>query len=137
MKAFALAVVLPAMLAGCIPAPHRVPLVPALSGVVTRAGQPVAGAGVTASYGVGERHEVDLGVTDAQGRFAAPGRKDFRMLRMMGDPLFDWRVVIHAQGGEVTGYRDRGIGYPPARADLDCDLDRTAGPVCDLRSQTP
>ena len=137
LKPLVLAGVLLATLSGCIPAPHRVPLVPALSGVVTRAGQPVAGAGIVASYGLAERHEVDFGVTDAQGRFAGPGKQELHMVRTIGDPVFDWQLRIRAPGGEVSGYRQRGMGTPPARAELDCDLDRAVGSVCDLRSSTP
>jgi len=65
------------LLTACAPYPHYRVVIPPLSGVVLRAGVPVAGAGVWVGPGYvscAATHHV--GVTDGAGRFAYAGERE-------------------------------------------------------------
>jgi len=119
------------LLCGCVPNPHRVQVVPALSGNVTRDGKPVQGAEIRVSYGVGRVETLVVSTTDVTGAYSYGGKKETRSFSSYGDPVFDWSLTIHSAGQDYLGHTDSGLGYVPESAVLNCELSKPQGqPVC-------
>lgn len=104
-------------LAACAPYPHYRTVIPPLAGVVTRAGLPVAGAGVRVGPGyvscAGTHH---VGVTDGAGRFAYAGERE----------LVSFSMYARRRGGDGTlCIEDGGRAWVGARffgGEVVCDL---------------
>ena len=113
-------------LTACVPAPRTVQVFPAITGVVLQAGQPVAGARISAASEAGERGCADAepgAVTDRAGRFVLAPDRDLRWFLSLGDPLSSWIVCIEHEGVHYLGWHSRSLGYAPRAVEMECDLD--------------
>lgn len=109
-------------LSGCFPAPHRSQVIPEISGVVTQNGRPVTGAEIRVRYRYGEDHTIVIGKTNAQGEFSYSGKKKFHLFVFIGDPGYDWTLIIQSQASETVGFADKGLGYVPEHIRFTCKL---------------
>ena len=113
------------MLSGCIFHDYDTP---AVEGTLTERGQPLSGVRVFLESG-SWRQETR---TDSQGHFAFPGQGSWKVFIPVGpqDRMSRWSVLIARPSGEITAYKEGGIGGPfsgYSRSDsvrLTCDLAR-------------
>ena len=124
-------------LAACASGAGIARLSPPFSGVVTRAGAPVARAEVLLSLqdrddncaAPSARAETDLA-----GRFEIDAISQLVLFSAL-DPLHVWNVCIESNGRRFLGYTAEGVGAPPpAPGPLHCELDGSpAQRVCVAR----
>lgn len=108
-------------LAGCVPLPNFHYFAPAVSGIVLRDGQPVAGAQVRGASTFSSTTMV--GSTQPSGRFAVDAIRELRLAAtLVGDPLYGFEVEIVVDGERYAGYSEFGTGYAIAALQLSCDF---------------
>jgi hypothetical protein len=109
------------LIGGCVPFPSVHYYAPAVSGVITQDGFPVAGAEVRVSTPFVDENSVATTGTD--GRFATASIREFSFVTiLMGDPVCHYEIKITADGKTYEGYSDAGVGYTPETIELRCDL---------------
>ncbi len=116
---------LPVVLAGCMPLPHNDQMFPAIRGRVIHSGQSVAGARIFATAAPeGEECQGSefVGSTDEEGIFSVEPEKDFKLFMFFGDPLSAWTLCIEHQGVRYVGWANRSLGHAPKTVRMECDL---------------
>lgn len=131
MMGLRLTLVLSLALAGCMPWPHTVQLVPSTSGTVTLRGVPVRDATVFVHRRLPPNSEEcpaspDFVRTDAAGRFTVSPIEEFRYFRVIGDPISAWAICIGSDGVLYPGWRNFEMGYAGESAHLECELSSPA-----------
>ena len=109
--------------------PHTEQVVPAVSGTVLNAGEPVVGATVTL---VPSLYRTDckaasskyMAVTDGAGHFVIRGDRKLSLFVVMGDRLDSWGICINTSGNAIEALHARGMGFPPSSAKVVCELSR-------------
>jgi hypothetical protein len=95
-----------AFLVGCFPFPHRANVTPPVTGIITRAGEPLSGAKIaiceaTAKVCCTGREETAQ--VEADGRFsAAPARETRWVMYVMAHSQFHWCVAVDDNGSRRT-----------------------------------
>jgi len=127
------------VLAACASGPGIARLSPPFSGVVTRAGAPVAGARVLLS--LQERDEdcaqpSARAETDAAGRFELEPVSHVYLFSGPPGSFHVWNVCIQSSGRRFLGYTAESVGGPPpAPGPLRCELDGSPSQrVCAART---
>lgn len=124
------------VLSGCVVMiwPHREQVVPAVSGRIVRAGEPVSGADVYVlpSLKDGCSRSKYHAITDTSGRFAISGDRETSLVEVFGDRNVPWGICIDVSGSLIEGSRARGFGFPPPAIAAVCDLSKTSD-ICNLR----
>jgi hypothetical protein len=124
MRKLVLGLLLP--LAGCLPAPHRVELTPPVSGTVSRAGWPVAGARVRITAQGAERSAE--AVSDGDGHFQLPPLTELAMTTsLLSDSSYGFVLEITDGDSGYPGLTLTEQGFPPRNLPLDCDLAHPQG----------
>jgi hypothetical protein len=113
-------VLVAALVSGCMPFPHHEPYSPRVSGIVTREGYPIAGAQIRVSSR--QTKAAHVGISDSTGRFEIAPLREFSWLIFIGDRGTDYTLEITADDKAYKGYWGRGLGLPPKRLYIACEL---------------
>ena len=106
---------------GCVPFPNIHYFAPAVAGIVTRDGQPVAGAQVRVASKFSA--SIQVGATQPSGRFSVDPIRELRLTAtLVGEPLYGFEVEIVADGARYAGYAEFGMGDARSELQLSCDL---------------
>jgi Domain of unknown function (DUF6795) len=119
--------ILSGLAAGCVPLPHMQYDASAFSGVVTRAGTPVAGASIRVStrYSKVTRETS----TNQDGRFSTKPIREFQFFAvLLGDPISNYSLEITLDGQTYRGYAGGHMGFPPKQLSVICDLNSPPDP---------
>jgi hypothetical protein len=117
------------LLSACIPVPRRHYFAPTIRGTVTNAGTPLEGAELRLSGDFTK--DTAIVSTDSAGRFKiGPLRTWEASTWLLGDPFYQYSVLIRISGSEYPGLTVGRSGYAPVELEITCDL---AKPVIDGR----
>ena len=115
------------LLAGCLPWPHRDRLAPEIRGVLREGAEPLAFAHVRLDTSSDSSCTAPVlsAETDASGAFViGPVRSELRWLVLIiADPLARWTFCVDTGSGRRTLLRQGGIGMPPGKLEVACDLE--------------
>ena len=93
-------------LVGCFPFPHRANVTPPVTGIITRAGEPFAGARIAICEATAQAcctGREKSAHADADGRFSvAPARETRWMMYVMAHSIFNWCVAVDDNGTRRT-----------------------------------
>lgn len=109
------------MMGGCVPLPNMHYFAPAIDGVVTEDGAPVAGAQITVRTQFAS--DTSAAITTQYGRFRTEAIRELRLTAVLiGDPLFGYTVEIRHRGETYVGFANFDVGQSPPSIQLNCDL---------------
>ncbi|MFO0775677.1 MAG: hypothetical protein U0172_13535 [Nitrospiraceae bacterium] len=91
--------------------------------MVTNNDAPVESAEVIVSTKFSENTQKS--VTDSNGRFSTQPIREFTFFaRLLGDPLYAYRVTITNAENRYEGLGEARVGYAPERLTVACDLSK-------------
>jgi hypothetical protein len=112
-------------LSGCVPFPHARQTKPAVDGVITVGGSPLAGAHVAycaKGLNLDRCESFKEATTDGLGTFHFSGESTFEAFAsLMGDPLYAFGITVTYNERKLSwGYG--GVGYSPKHVFLRCEV---------------
>jgi hypothetical protein len=125
-----------------LPRPSVVAEVPAIEGIVTEDGTPVAGEIVVYHWGWDQEREdwafTEETQTSADGHFSFAGKRRFRALDIVvagADCRFDYRFAIGNPERDIPLVDEWFLGpcAVPERLDIECDLTKPEDGRCEVR----
>jgi hypothetical protein len=110
-------------LSACVPIPRREYFAPTVSGTVVSAGVPVQKAELHLSSPF--THKTAVVSTDSNGRFNVGPLRVWRLSTfLLGDPLYEYSLLIRTASMEYPSLAEAGVGYAPPRLKIACDLSK-------------
>lgn len=125
------------VLSGCLPIPHREQDIPNIAGSVSLDGQPLAGADIYVTHRFNPTVETKVATTNAAGRFEVAGSKRFFGTVALGDPAYEFKLRIVANGQSYAAFATRGLGFAPAPMLFSCDLSPRLAKMCAVQALLP
>jgi len=111
-------------LPACVPIPRREYFAPTVSGTVVSAGVPVQNAELHLSSPF--THKTAVVSTDSNGRFNVGPLRVWRLSTfLLGDPLYEYSLLIRTASTEYPGLSEAGVGYSTPELKIACDLSKS------------